>query len=32
MIDFGSWANEENVIPSASDISDTDDWSEDDLD
>ncbi|MDW6091874.1 DNA gyrase inhibitor YacG [Vibrio rhizosphaerae] len=32
MIDFGSWANEENVIPSAPDTSDTDGWSEDNLD
>ncbi|WP_074372749.1 DNA gyrase inhibitor YacG [Vibrio spartinae] len=32
MIDFGSWANEENAIPSAPNISDTEDWSEDDLD
>ncbi|MDC0610680.1 DNA gyrase inhibitor YacG [Vibrio sp.] len=30
MIDFGTWANEENTIPGAPDMSDSDGWSEDD--
>ncbi|MCE0493382.1 DNA gyrase inhibitor YacG [Vibrio salinus] len=29
MIDFGTWANEENSIPGAPDLSDSDRWSED---
>lgn len=29
MIDFGDWADEENSIPGAPDMSDADGWSED---
>jgi endogenous inhibitor of DNA gyrase (YacG/DUF329 family) len=29
MIDFGEWADEENSIPGAPDMSDSDGWSED---
>jgi endogenous inhibitor of DNA gyrase (YacG/DUF329 family) len=29
MIDFGTWADEENTIPSAPDTSETEIWSED---
>lgn len=29
MIDFGDWADEENSIPGAPDMSDSDGWSED---
>ncbi|UUM30223.1 DNA gyrase inhibitor YacG [Vibrio japonicus] len=29
MIDFGEWADEENSIPGAPDMSDADGWSED---
>ncbi|MGR5246891.1 DNA gyrase inhibitor YacG, partial [Vibrio sp. PNB23_22_6] len=29
MIDFGEWADEENTIPGAPDMSDSDGWSED---
>jgi len=29
MIDFGEWANEENAIAGAPDMSDSDGWSED---
>jgi endogenous inhibitor of DNA gyrase (YacG/DUF329 family) len=29
MIDFGEWADEENTIPGAPDMSDSDSWSED---
>ncbi|WED21391.1 DNA gyrase inhibitor YacG [Vibrio sp. JC009] len=29
MIDFGDWADEENLIPGAPDMSDGDGWSED---
>ncbi len=28
MIDFGDWADEENAIPGAPDMSDSDGWSE----
>lgn len=28
LIDFGSWANEDNIITSGIDISDSDGWSE----
>ncbi|GLT20148.1 DNA gyrase inhibitor YacG [Vibrio zhanjiangensis] len=28
MIDFGDWADEENLIPGAPDMSDADGWSE----
>lgn len=30
MIDFGEWADEENTIPGAPDMSDSDSWSEND--
>ncbi|MEI8634122.1 DNA gyrase inhibitor YacG [Vibrio sp. PP-XX7] len=29
MIDFGTWADEENTIPGAPDMSDVDGWSDD---